>query len=310
MKPDNLQIDLDLISIIDFLEDRGVDYSTAGTKNVSAGWIGTSCLFCGDRSNHLGINLENNLISCFKCGKKGSILNLIQEVDRCSYRKAKETALKFVCSDFSHLIKKERNHAETTMFPAGTSSNFLPIHDAYLMKRRYDRKFLEHKYDIQAIGPTCDDWKFRVLIPVYLNHDIVTYVARDVSGKAEIPYKNCPAEKCVMQVKDVLYGIDNVKEGGTGIIVEGLFDAWRIGTGALCSFGTQYTANQLALLANKRLSKVCVMFDQDATSKGRELAHTVSSVVSDVELILLDEGDPDDLTEDEVWQLRRDLNLK
>lgn len=34
------EVDLELFDVIDFLEDRGVDYTTAGTKNVSAGWIG------------------------------------------------------------------------------------------------------------------------------------------------------------------------------------------------------------------------------------------------------------------------------
>jgi DNA primase len=310
MKHKTSDIDLDMISAVDFLEDRGVDYMTAGNKNISAGWIGLSCPWCGDHSTHLGISLETNLVSCFRCGKKGSVIHLIQQIDSCSMSKAESTALKFVSTDFSHLIKKERKHAETTLYPTGTGDTFLPIHDNFLARRRYDRKFIQQRYDILAVGPTCDDWKFRIIIPIFLDGELVSYVGRDCTDKADIKYKNVPAERCTRQVKDCVYGIDTLKQGGVGIIVEGVFDAWRLGKYALPTFGTQYTTNQLALVARKKLSKLYVCFDQDAHTKGDELAHTVSSVCNDVELILLDEGDPDDLTEDEVWELRRELNLK
>lgn len=312
MKPNSpyKDVDLELFDIIDYLEDRGIDYLTAGSKNTSAGWISISCVFCGDRSNHMGINLESNLCSCFKCGKKGSVLILVQAIDNCGYNWAVKTIDKFVLKDFSHLVKKERTHAERTILPGGTSDNFLPIHDKYLTLRRFDRKFLQRRYDIMSIGPTCDDWKFRICIPVFQGGNIVTFVARDTTGKSEIKYKNCPAERCVKQVKDCLYGIDQIREGDSVILVEGIFDAWRIGTGAVCTFGTQVTDEQIRVLASKRIKNAFVMFDSDATSKATTLCHCISSVVANVEQIELLEGDPDNLDEDEVWNLKRDLNLK
>lgn len=303
------KIDTDLFDVVDYLEDRGIDYSVAGQKNVSTGWIGISCVFCGDRSNHMGINLENKTISCFKCGKKGNILSLIMALDNCSFSKAKLVIEKFITKDFSNLIKKERNHAEITMYPGGVSSNFLPMHDKFISDRRYDRVILEKKYDILAIGPTCDDWKFRIVIPVIQNHEVVSFVARDVTNKAVIPYKNCPIEKCILQAKHTLYNLDSVKEGGTAIIVEGILDVWRIGNGAICTFGTQYTDEQVRLLSKKKLRMCHVMYDNDAVRQGRQLAHTISSVVSHVECIELKNGDPDDLTDDEVFQLRYEIGL-
>jgi DNA primase len=247
-------------------------------------------------------------ISCFKCGAKGSALKLVREIDSCSYKKAEDIARSFILRDFEHLVKKVRKTSERTILPTGTSESFLPIHDRFLASRRYDRAFLQRRYDLMAIGPTLDDWKFRIIIPVYLNEELVTYVGRDTTGKADIPYKNAPIEKSVLQAKHTLYGLDNVKD--TCILVEGIFDAWRIGLEAVPTFGTQVTDEQIYLLAKKNIKRCIVLFDEDATSKAETLAYSVSSVVDKVEYIALSEGDPDDLTEDEVWELKRCIGLK
>jgi hypothetical protein len=301
------ELDIEMFDIVGYLEERGVDYSTAGTKNVSAGWIGLSCQFCGDHSNHLGINLETNRGSCFKCGKKVTALTVIQMVDECCYSRAKETFNKYILKDFSHLIKKERIRAEKTIFPSGTTFDPLPIHHKFLSSRRYDLEFLRRKYDLMFVGPTCDDWKFRIIIPVYQNAEIVTYIGRDTTGKLEVPYKNAAIEKSVIQAKHTLYGLDEIKEGGTAILVEGLFDKWRMGSHVVTTFGTQVTEEQIALLGRKNIKRAIVLFDHDASAKGEALAYSITSVVQRVECVFLNEGDPDDLTEDDVWELRREL---
>jgi DNA primase len=299
------ELDLDLFDVMAYLDDRGIDYANAGSKNVSVGWIGISCVYCGDHSTHLGINLETKQFSCFKCGTKGNAVKLVAELDRSSFSRAKETINKFISADLSYLVRRVRTHSHITMFPGNTSDNFLPIHDKFIKSRRYDRDFLQRKYDIMAVGPTCDDWKFRIIIPVYLNGEIVTYLGRDVTGKAEIPYKNAPVERSIIQAKHTLYNIDSVKD--TAIIVEGVLDAWRIGNFAIPTFGTQYSTEQLRLLNDKRLKKIFVLYDSDAISEAEKLAYDVSAICSSVEIVELSEGDPDSLSEDEAWQLRRDL---
>jgi len=298
-------LDIELFDIIDYLEDRGVDYNTAGSRNVSVGWIGLSCPFCGDRSTHLGVNLESKMFSCFRCGKKGSSISLVQALDNCSFHKAKAVVDQFITRDFSSYKRKERIHASATKLPSNTSENFLPVHDKFISSRRYDREFLQRKYDILAVGPTCDDWKFRIIIPVYYNHELVTYVGRDCTGKLEVPYKNCPQEQCILQAKHTLYNLDSIQD--EVILVEGILDAWRIGTKAVATFGTQVTDEQIALLARKQIKKAFVLFDSDASDKADKLAHSISSVVPSVDVITLSDGDPDSLTEDEVWELKREL---
>jgi len=292
---------LDLFDIQAYLDDKGIPYDQAGAKNVSAGYIGIACCFCSDRSNHLGINLQSHLYTCWKCAEKGNLFQLIKEVEGCSFGRAISIAKLYIVSDFDHLIRRERSRSEIAMLPAPATDDFLPIHDDFLKSRRYDRLEMQRRYDIMAVGPTCDDWKFRILIPIIMDGELKTFVGRDTTGKSEVPYKNSPIEKSIMPAKECLYGIDDVKD--SAILVEGLFDRWRYGKNAVCTFGVQMTSTQIYRL--KGLKKVTMLFDADALKKAEGLAHAISSVVPLVEVIELPDGDPDDLNEDDLFELKR-----
>jgi DNA primase len=300
------EVDLDFFDIRAYLEDRGIGYISEG-KNVSSGWIGTNCVFCPDKSNHLGINLQSLSISCWKCGRRGNVLSLVMAIDGISFNRAKDIITKFPLKEFSHLVRPKRTAAEKTMFPSGTSEILLPIHEKFLVSRGYDPVIIQHKYDIIGVGPTLDSWKFRIIIPVYMNQILQTYVGRDTTGKAEVKYQNAPVEKSLLQAKHCLQGIDQVTD--TIILVEGLLDYWRIGAPAVCCFGTAITSPQIALLANRGIKNCYVLWDNDATDKAHKLAATLTSVIPNVEVLELSTGDPDNLSEDDVWNLRRDIGV-
>lgn len=299
-------IDLDFFDVQEYLSERGIAYSTSG-KNISSGWLGTNCLWCNDKSNHLGINLQSLTISCFRCGKRGNVLSLVMAIDGISFNRAKDIITKFPLKEFSHLVHPKRTAAEKTMFPPGTSEILLPIHEKFLVSRGYDPIIIQRKHDLMGVGPTLDNWKFRLIIPVYMNQTLMTYVGRDTTGKAEVKYQNAPIEKSLLQAKHCLQGIDDVTD--TIILVEGLLDYWRIGAPAVCCFGTQVTTNQINLIAQKKVKKCYVLFDNDAISKAHVLASALTSVVDSVEVLELDDQDPDSMTEDEVWNLRRDIGV-
>jgi hypothetical protein len=78
-------MNIENLNLIEYLDDKNISYSTSG-KNVSSGWIGISCPFCGDSSNHLGINLESKVFSCWKCGEKGNFIKLAMELEGLSFK--------------------------------------------------------------------------------------------------------------------------------------------------------------------------------------------------------------------------------
>ena len=62
--------------VVSVLRDLNIFFMDHG-KNVTKGWVNVNCPFCHDPSWHLGINLSNNKISCWKCGRVGTFAKFI-----------------------------------------------------------------------------------------------------------------------------------------------------------------------------------------------------------------------------------------
>ena len=283
--------------VLSYLQSRNIRYKTSG-KNVSRGWAGIQCLFCLDRSNHLGINLSSKAFSCHSCGEKGSIFKLIQEIDGVNFPEAAKILKEFSGGEY---VPAEKHFQSKVIFPEGTTKYFAPIHIDFLINRGYNPEEVIEKYDLYATGPM-GSYKHRIIIPIYMNQRIVSFVGRDVTGKQEVPYKNSSEDTSIKDPKHCLYNMDSVLQN-KAIVVEGVLDAWRIGDGAVATFGKQYTHEQVRLL--KGLKKVFVLYDSDAGDLAEKLAYDVSSVVSDVVVLTLDAGDPDDMSLDDIRHLRK-----
>jgi DNA primase len=134
---------------------------------------------------------------------------------------------------------------------------------------------------------------------------MVTYTGVHIfkdTNKNIIPYKHAERSKSIIEVKHMLYNIDSCKD--SCIIVEGVFDVWRIGNGAIGLMGTQFTLEQLELLINYRFKKVIVAFDEGAETAGYKLARQLSGIVPSVIHIEILRGDPDTLPEEEINYIR------
>jgi DNA primase len=289
-----------MIDTITYLDSRSVDYYTTG-KNIAPGWVGLQCPNpnCGDRSTHFGIHIATGNFSCFRCGIKGNAVKLITLLEHCSYGEAKAIASEF---EAPGSYQKERTHAPLVELPKSAKKPLPNLHRRYLEKRNFDSDLLTEKYDLYG----CElgkDYQFRLIIPVYQKKRIVTFTARAVVENADLRYKNCPVEKSVLSIKDCLYNIDSVKD--TAIVVEGVFDAWRIGDSACATFGTKVTPTQISLLT--RCKNVFVMFDATAIKEAEQLANQLAGIVDHVEIITITAKDPAEMSEKEINYLRRNL---
>jgi DNA primase len=287
--------------IIRYLQEKKIPYSTEG-KNVTSNWIEVNCPFCSDPSFHLGISPTKKL-SCWICGTKGSIVKYVQEIENCGIGKAHKIIEKYQDRTLSWLYTKKVEKSESVFLPK-SAKKLSQIHKNYLTKRKFDPEYLERKYDLLGCNEI-GEFKFRIIIPVYYQNQLVTFLGRDITGKSPVRYKNCPVEKSVMPTKSVLYNLDSIRK--TAVIVEGVTDVWRIGEGAIATFGTQYTKAQLALLIG--LKRVFILFDSEAQEEGNRLAYDLSVIIPSVETISLPQGDPAELDEESVKFLRKELNL-
>ena len=287
--------------ILAYLQSRNIPYQTSG-DNVSSGWVGINCVFCIDHSDHLGVNLHSKAFNCLKCGEKGSAAKLIQTIDGVNLAIALKTMKQFGGGGF---VERERHFQSKVQLPIGSSKKFSDIHMAFLEKRGFTAEVIE-KYDLYATGPISARFKHRIIIPVYMNKRMLCFVGRDVTGQSELPYRNSHESVSIKDAKQCLYNMDNVPRKAV-VIVEGIFDAWRIGNGAVATFGTQYTHEQLLLL--RGMNRAFILYDADAIPKAHKLAHDLSSIVECVEVLELSTGDPAEMSDDDVRLLRRELNL-
>ena len=290
--------------IIRYLDSRGISYEESG-KNISrAGeWIGVQCPFCGDHSNHLGINLQSRAMSCWRCGKR-HLISLI-----CQYEKGDMWVAERILREFQDrsAIENLNNQAlksfpEQTELPRESTKTFSSLHSHYLQSRGFDPDSTISKYDLYATH-NIGAYKFRLIIPVYFNGGLVNYTSRDITDKSNLPYKTCPDDQAVRPIKSCLYNWDTVTN--TVIVVEGPLDAWKIGDGCVATFGKVVTKQQLALLI--KVKRVFVMFDSDASLEAARLVANLSTVVDKVETIFLREGDPADLDDTAIQWVRDEV---
>lgn len=227
-------------------------------------------------------------------------------LESCSKSRAVGIARKFSKSDFIY-EPLERKTAEEIELPKGISKKFDEHFKNYLVGRRFNPDYLIRKYDLYS-GGYVGDFPLRIVIPVYQEGNIVTYLGRDITNTAYTPYKAYPIEKSVLPVKQALYNIDSVTD--RAVIVEGVTDAWRIGDGAVATFGTRYTHEQIRMML-KISGTIFIMFDaeKEAQEQANALGNILKSVGKDVEILVPETGDPADLSDHEVVELRREIRL-
>jgi len=292
-----------MLNITALLGDIGIPYWLSG-KNVSDGWCSVSCIHCGDRSNHGAFSSNGRAYSCFRCGKH-SVKSTI-----AAYTSWNESGT--LINEYSSALfygdqtKKER--AASVEWPPANAVPMPSVHAEYLHERGYDPKQLRDLYGVECVYQT-GAFKYRIVIPVYVNGVIVTYIGRDITNKAPLKYKNLAETKSIRPAKEVVYNLDNIHE--TAIICEGVFDAWRFGIHGVCTFGLQFTNSQTRALAS-RVKRAFIVYDCDpvAQAKGRELGSILSFQGVEVEIVqVTDYKDPGELPQALADEIKKELLL-
>ena len=296
-------MNIENFDIIKYFEEKQIEYKTSG-KNVTRNWIEINCPFCGnDPSFHCGVSPQK-LFNCYICGEKGDIVKLVRQIENCSWHKVKDIITQF-SEDLTVDLKKEdiRYSSKIDHLNLPKISSSLPclIHKNYLIKRNFDPDYLEKKYKLKFCY-NIGEWKFRIIIPFFLDNKLITWSGLDVTGKADIKYKHLSNEKSIIPIKKTLYNIDSISEGDLIVIVEGITDVWRVKKKCVATMGIQYTQEQVEMILKKNPKKVVVVFDAEpkAISMAYKLANQLSLFINDVNVIELDEGDPCDLPEQKV----------
>jgi hypothetical protein len=283
-----------------FAEDRGVPIGPGDHKHSRPGWVNVACPFCtGHAGYHLGYEESNQRFRCWRCGFKRTldvIARLAGEDERGAKRLYRQYQGRPVHPDPPELRVQRRAKPTSVKLPTGTAP-MTKRHRDYLHKRGFDPDQLERDYDLQGTGPV-GPYKFRIIIPVHYQGRVVTYQGRDITGRrGGDKYRACRETEEARSIRECLYGLDRCRDGHPVVVVEGATDVWRLGRGAVATFGIQFSAAQVRLLAKFRVRYILFDAEEEAQNQAQRLANALSGFGGVTEIVTLDDGeDPADLS--------------
>lgn len=295
--------------IIEVLDRYGIEYWTDG-KNVTLGWVNIKCPFCNDHSNHMGIDPDTLMYSCWRCRESGHFTWLVHKltgiqiefirhmIDEGSagFKKDFAAQIEDMCQPKR---RKEKSDDQDVKFPDAchiideyTDSRLL---DYYLERRDIKLQTLIDNYCL-----ICEAGyhKMRIIIPIFFDGELVSWQAADMTGRAKEKYTMCPD----IDVNNYLYKYEEIDT--IMVPVEGILDQWRMGKGTVCTFGTSLTDRQKVLIKDKNLEALIFAWDGEAYNYARKMAEEMAPYIDAVGIARLPWGaDPDDLGHDKSWQL-------
>ena len=248
-----------MFDINSFLQDYNIASVDSGYKQCRPGWIQIECPFCKSFP-HLGFNSYGGWWNCWKCGwhnHNETIKELTQLPWPKIYEITKEYDVLIFEEDKQQAKIKKKSRLQLPDGTDGYVDGGACIN--YLAKRNFDWKELFREWGVQATGHR-GDYKFRIIIPIYFHGRLVSYQARAIDDENVPKYMLCPNEESLIDRKSILFGMDNVP-GDSVVVVEGVFDVFRLGPGAVATFGINYTRDQISLLKNYK--RVLIMFDNE-----------------------------------------------
>jgi len=289
-------------NIPELLSDNGID-STSEGHNSAEGWIQYKCPFCGDTSDHLGYSLDGSAFNCWRCGKHG-LKETLKELLNTT-----ESKIDFLLSQYRSrpalVSKREKNKRPTEIQLPSYSKKLTSLHRNYLWRREFDPDEIIKKYQVKGTA-NLGKYKFRIIIPIFHNGVLVSYIGRDITGKSKLRYKACTKENEVRPHKHCLYGLEHTMNDCV-VIVEGITDMWRLGAGAVAQFGLIQSIEQLKLLKNFKRRFIFLDSGNNESKRAKELASALSIFKGENIIVDIDEGDPDSLSDKEAKDLMKTL---
>lgn len=290
-----------------FLTDHGILYKTRGT-NIAEGWIGVHhCPFCGDTRYHGGIHLATGAYSCWVCGRKCWVYAYLMAEMGWTKAQMKELGRGYF-SDAGVSVDVKRRKLITTDRKLEFPPTFIPLAEDgiyYLRQRNFDPS-IGTRYNLKSVLLGDIHWNYRIIIPFYIDGQLVGWTGRAIVPECEPRYKNISNKDALVDMRSTLYNVDALQK--KSILVEGPFDVMRIGGATAAVIGLEYTTSQILMVKNKGVEECTIVFDGEerAYKRALRLATQLSAIGISSYVVKLDEGqDPGSLTDEEAYQIRQ-----
>jgi len=284
----------------DILQEYNIPIAPAGHHHAREGWIQIDCPYCGRDSQgwHMGYSIEGNFVNCWRCGSH-RLINTVMEITGLSYREVKK-----LLDDLETEHFEREKPLGKLVLPTGIK-DLHSAHKKYLYNRGFKWRKLVHVWKIFGIG-IAPRLSWRIFIPIHYHGEVVSWTTRSISNNLKIVrYISAGENEEAMPHKELLYGEDFARHAV--IVVEGIFDVWRIGPGAVATFGSGYSQEQLELIAKYPTRAICFDSEPEAQKRARKLVNDLSVFPGDTYNVILDKKDAAEESKENIKRLRKEI---
>lgn len=283
------------------------------------------CPYCGDTRHRLYVNHMYRTVDSFGNVVGKYLAHCFNE--KCDIANL-ESELKLYVQWQTHIRPAEYDpRAAQAMFTSVTlpghcvDLNRLPsTHPAiqYITnERKFDPKELQNDWGVVYCESAEEDQegfipgtkiysrlvRNRIVVPIYWQAKLVGWQARTLEPDHKIKYYTMPG----LHKNYMLFNGDRARHHRFGVVVEGVFDAFRVGTRAVSLLGKNMSIHQRQLAsAYWSTGALCILLDPDAIEEMDDLQQLIAPGAfrwGSFAVTLPDNNDPADMERDALWQI-------
>lgn len=291
------------MDLIELLTSKRIDFQIGGQhRHVRRGWLGVDCPWCGlgTKKYHLGINLRSFATVCWRCGPHG-LANALSLLTNTPLPE---------CIGWLGPVSRGKSRGDRGDLPEGRLKIPKEVgllskpHLQYLQGRGFNPQEIDALWGpLGGIGPL--GWlKWRVFIPIIYRGETVSWTTRTI-GDHPSRYISAPPENEKIPHKQTLYGIDHAVNAI--VVCEGPTDVWRLGAGAVATFGLKVTPQQVLMISRFPLRAICFDNESFAQRAARRLAHQLSVFPGRTLVLQVDAPDLGEASRKEIKLIRKTI---
>jgi len=280
-----------------------------------------NCPFCGDQRGRLYINYrwmsveDTANVRYLARGENGSMANRYLAHcfnEECDLSQLADLLKPYVARRMKIVMPTEEKVTDKLFVETGLPEQSVPLtslppdHPAiqYVKGRNFDPAELHAKWHIHFCSWDVNELvSNRLIFPVYWTGKQVGWQARSIHPNPSVKYYTMPG----LNKNFLLYNGERARNYPCGILVEGVFDCFRVGEMAIAPLGTSLSATQRDLITKFWGDRAFgIMLDADAEKKVEKLKwiFQTGAFKQGLFTVRLPGGkDPADLARDELWQI-------
>jgi hypothetical protein len=277
------------MNLEEVLKELEIDFKRHGEHHhTSAGWVNIDCPYCSPdwKKYRLGIHLNTHVCNCHACGRH-RLWETLAEITGLNSSKISK-----YMRDVEREVPVEKKPRGKLVLPKGLGPLMKP-HNDYLKKaRKFNTDKLVKLWEVKGIMFHAT-LSWRVFIPIFYLGTMVSYTTRTIRDDIDRRYISADPEHEAISHKELLYGEDYCRS--TVVVCEGPTDVWRIGPGAVCTFGTTFTGAQVEKISKYPRRVICFDDESESQRQANELCSALEVLSGETMNVVLEGGkDPDE----------------